>query len=555
MEHQFIPAPDSDPYRSYRLQPDETLLKVEEVKIILPERHISVIDAVTTLTNVKYLKDVGRFGASANAAATRPEDRGNPDLDKFNHGFPRDRHVMSGFVFEYHPHLTKATVITSLEKMGIINNYDTPIGNLDEQEVGKVPHELLDADHPTAIKLTKRKKWGWPYYGAIDTTGKNIIAINRLVGHEDFGLDFLSKKYVGRDQQKHTVLHGLEQNVSWLTGRMDRNPEGLVECLDKNPLHHANQTWADSPESFHHADGSWAEYHTELNLGVASVEVQAETYDALKGAANVYEKLGRFDEATQLHKRAYRLRAIVLDKFWVQDENHFGGYFARGTDRDANGRLRPLAIRSSDMGHLLHSGILDDTDDPILNEEVNYKRGAVIQNLFSEEMLCPSGIRTLSTDSVRYSDSRYHNGTSWPWASYFIAQGLDRHSYHNQADVLKQLIWDNYNLTMMLGEYASGSSDPTQRIVTQKVKVRNETLQNEKKYHISRPAQIIQGWTAMAIYMIKREYAERVTAQKLTRSRTLGNLYLAAAQKGFIANEKRSEQINTSELLVPADVR
>lgn len=553
MEHP-LPAPDSDLYRSYRLQPDETLLEVHEIEITPPERHLSTIDALTTLTKVKYLKDIGTRGP-ANAAATRPEDRNNHDLDKFNHAFPRDAHVMAGFVFEYHPHLTEATVIISLEKTGITNNYDNPVGNLDEQEVGKVPHELLDAGHPTAIELTQRKQWGWPYYGAIDTTGKNVIAINRLVSHKDFGLNFLSKEYVGRDNQKHTVLHGLEQNVAWITGRMDRNPEGLIECLDKNPLHHANQTWADSPESYHHADGSWAEYHTELNLGVASVEVQAETYDALRGAAEVYEKLGRFDEAIDLHTRADRLRTVVLDKFWVKDEEHFGGYFARGTDRDANGNLRPLDIRSSDMGHLLNSGILDDTDDPILNEEIKYKREAIIQNLFSKEMLCPSGIRTLSTDSIRYSDGRYHNGTSWPWTSYFIAQGLDRHGFHDRADELKKCIWDNYDATKMFGEYASGSSDPAQRIVTQKIKVRNETLPNESEYHISRPAQIIQGWTAMAIYMIKREYAERVTAQKLTRNRMLGNLYLAAAQKGFIANEKIGEQRSTFETPILEDIK
>lgn len=532
---QPLPAPDSDLYLSYRLQPDETLAEpVEEVKITLPERHLSVIDAVTTLTNVRRLPNIGYDGTPPNAAVTRPEDRGDHDLDKFNHLFPRDAHVMSGFVFEYHPHLTRMTVTASLEKMGIKNNYDNPQGDLDEQEVGKVPHELLDPNHPTAIDLTKRKQWGWPYYGAIDTTGKNVIAINRLVGHKDFGLDFLDKEYVGRDGQTHTVLHGLEQNIAWITKRMGRNDEGLVECLDKNPLHHANQTWADSPESFHHADGSWAEYHTEHNLGVASVEVQAETYDALKAAAGIYEKLGRFTESIELHEKAERLRAVVLDKFWVQDENHAGGFFARGTDRDADRNLRPLAIRSSDMGHLLNSGILDDTDDPLLNEEIRYKREAVIQNLFSEEMLCPSGIRTLSTDSVRYSDIRYHNGTSWPWTSFFIAQGLDRHGFHNLSDELKKRVWDNYNETKMFGEYASGSADPTLRIVTQKIKVHNETLLNEKEYHISRPAQIIQGWTAMAIYAMKREYAKRVTAQKLTRNRTLGNLYLTAAQKGYI---------------------
>lgn len=539
---QPLPAPDSDLYRSYRLQPDETLLNVCDVKITLPTRPLSTIEAMLALTGyVKHPKDIGTNGPAL-AAAALETDKNNPDLNHYNHVFPRDAHVIAYFNFEHHPLLTAATVDVSLANMGILDNYDDPQGLFDEQEIGKIPHELLDPNHLTAIDLSERKKWGWPYYGAIDTTGKNIMAIHRLVGHKDFGVKYLDEPYLGRDKQTHTILHGLEQNIAWLTGRMDRNPEGLVECLDKNPFHHANQAWTDSPEAFHHADGSWAEHHPELDLGVAAVEVQGETYDALRGAAEIFEKLGRFDEASSLHERAGRLRSVVLDKFWVRDNNHFGGYFARGTDRNAEGQLRPLKIRSSDMGHLLNSGILDEVDDPTLNEEIKYKREAVIQNLFTKEMLCPSGIRTLSSDSVRYSDERYHNGTTWFWVSLFIAKGLDQHGLHGLSYLIKECAWQYYKDTHLLSEYGSGSPDPTKRVITRKIEVRNDTLLSEKKYHISRPGTPRQGWTAAPIYALKREYAA-VTAAKLTRDRKLGNLYLAAAEKGYMMAAVKDEQI------------
>ena len=529
-----------------RIFPDETLLEAPTVEINLPDRHLSAIEAMINLTGVHRSKDIGTNGSS-NAAYTRPQDRNNKFLDKFNHKFHRDDHVIAEFLLPYHPLLTHEAIKLSLEYMGTIDNYDNPMdGPFDEQEKGKIAHEILSPDHPTAIELRERKNWGFPYYGATDTTGKNILAIHRLVNHPDYGVDYLKERYIGRDKIPHTILYGLDQNIAWITGRMNRNPEGLVENLDRNPLHHANQTWADSPESFHHKDGSWAQYQNELGYGVAAVELQAETYDALLGGADIYEKIGRFKDAAALRERAARLRAVILKEFWVDDSKHFGGYFARGTDRDSTGRLRTLEIRSSDMGHLLQSGILDPVEDADLNTEITFKREAVIRNLFSDEMLCPSGIRTLSADSARYGDARYHNGSSWPWTTYFIARGLDKHGYHGLSYELKKRVWENYNQTHVLGEYASGSSDPDDRIVSQAVLVRNDTLTSEQTYHISRPAQLIQGWTAAAIYAMKHEYAA-VTACRL------GGRYLAAVgvssfRMAALTDDRRTFE---SEILLP----
>jgi glycogen debranching enzyme len=514
-------SPSTSHPKGVRILPDETLLGVSDIAIPLPNKHLSAIQTMLELTNVRYVRDIGKNGPS-DAAYTPPENTHNKFLDKFNHHFPRDGHVIAEFIFDRHPLLTEATVITSLRYMGIENNYDTPReGPLDEQEDGKVPHEILNPNHPTAIKLREKKNWGFPYYGATDTTGKNILAIHRLVAHPEYGLDFLEKTYEGRDKQHHTVLHGLERNLAWITGRMDRNPEGLLENLEKNPRHHANQTWADSPESFHHKDGKWAEYQSALGYGVAPVELQGETYDALKAGAAIYERLGRTDEAVDLRTRAEKLRSVILEKFWVEDSEHYGGYFARGTDRDQAGTLRPLEIRSSDMGHLLQSSVLDEDSSPGMNADIRFKREALIRNLFSPQMLCPSGIRTLSSDAVRYGDERYHNGGSWPWVSYYIAKGLDRHGLHGLSYDLKKRVWNTYDTTKAFFEYVSGSEDPSARITTQAVKVRNSTISSEDEYYISQPGQPLQGWIAATIYALKLEYAT-VTAHKL------GGRYLAA---------------------------
>src|SRR5690606_34019873 len=91
--------------------------------------------------------------------------------------------------------------------------------------------------------------------------------------------------------QSHSVFEGFDANTDWLIARSSSNPEGLIESIQTNPRHHANKSWADSPDSFHHADGRLACHHPENNWGVASVEVTAETYDAAKAAVKVYQEL------------------------------------------------------------------------------------------------------------------------------------------------------------------------------------------------------------------------------------------------------------------------
>lgn len=493
------------------LKGDETLVGVDTLTPSSVQLSLSAIESMINLTAVRRFHDIGHNGPS-NASNTleKGDDSKESHQGLYDVFFPRDAFVVARILAEEHPELTRSTVLAAFEGMGVEDNYSNPTHPFDEQEIGKIPHEFRSADDLIAQELTEKKDWGWPYYGAVDTTGKNIIAIARYVETSDEGESFLGQTFIGRDDKERSVKEGLDMNVAWLLGRMDLNPEGLVESLSKNPKHHANQTWADSPEAFHHADGSWAEHHPEKNFGVAALEQQGEAYAALRGAARLYAQLGESDKADNLTTRADALRKVVLEKFWVEDEAHFGGYFGRGTDRDENGNLRVLAIRTSDMGNFLGSGMLDDSNDEALNEEIRFKREAVIRNLLSEDMLGLNGIRTLSSDSVRYSPDRYHNGTSWPWVSYVIAEeGLRRYGYDAEADEVENRVMIACEETGLLGEYFSGSNDPNHRLVDQRVVVENPTLTTDPIYPVSQPAQEVQAWTTAAVLAIKRRRGKR----------------------------------------------
>jgi glycogen debranching enzyme len=387
---------------------------------------------------------------------------------------------------------------------------------MDLQEKGKIPHEVRDPETDSiAQKITKEKNWGWPYYGGIDTTAKNVLGIT-TVALQDENPEFLNETYVGLDGEAHSVEHALHEHINWLRKRMELNPDSLVEMLQKNPKHHANEYWADSAESMHHADGSWPQNHPEKNWGVASVMVQAEVYDALNQTVELYKKLSGSavdqkktyleTEIGDLTQRADRLKQTVLTKFWVEDPTHYGGFFARGTDRDDQGNLRPMAIRSADMGYLLNSGILDGDKADVVR-----KREAVIKNLFSPEMLCANGIRTLSSDSVRYFEDKYHNGNSWPWVTYDIALGLQKHGYYGLSYELKKRIWSLYDASHVFPEFGTGTADtdPAKRLIRRRITIEDPSMKTEPIHAISQWNQEELATTAAAILAMKIEEGDR----------------------------------------------
>jgi glycogen debranching enzyme len=258
--------------------------------------------------------------------------------------------------------------------------------------------------------------------------------------------------------------------------------------LRSNPDGIENQVWKDSWDSYFHADGTIANHQ----FGVASVEVQRVAYDALLDAADIYEKSNNQEEVSDLRSRAEKLKKAIFEHFWTEDK---GGFFVLGTERAADGSLRQLKVRSSNMGHLLNSRLLDG-DDPDI---VRY-REAIISHLFSKEMLSPNGIRTIASDEVRYRPGAYHNGSVWPWDNYLIAQGLRRHGYHLLADKLSAMILNIVNETKKFPEYVRGdNTQPT--LNAQTVDVWDEI--NERHSRVEQPPQYVQAWSVAAALAIK----------------------------------------------------
>lgn len=248
----------------------------------------------------------------------------------------------------------------------------------------------------------------------------------------------------------------------------------------------ANQTWKDSWDAYSYADGKIA------TPPIASVEVQALAFDAARSTARLLR-----DETPELAARlqaaASRVRDAVLDILWLKDS----GYFALGAHHlRPHGGYQPLSVASSNMGHLLDGGLL-------AGPEFEQIRRQTVEKLFTAELLCAGGIRTLGTDEVRYRAGSYHNGSCWPWDTAKISRGLRRHGFDNLAGVLAQRAVDVCVEFGGFPEFCRGDADSI-HFNTRIVDVRD---QDGRPNRIEQPPQQVQAWTVAAIVEFESERA------------------------------------------------
>lgn len=389
-----------------------------------------------------------------------------------------------------YPELARTTVLELAKLQGITYNLER------EEEPGRIVHEARDKDDPIARDLSERLGWGWPYYGSVDATPEFIRTLTAYVRRSEENHGFLSARYMDRSGVERDIAYSLDMAVDWIIEKLDANTEGLLEYHTELEKGTENQVWKDSWDAYHHKDGTLANH----NRGVASVEVQVTTYDALLDAAHLYEQvLDDTHKAGKLRDRAEQLKRTILTTFWTEDE---GGYFVLGTDRDDGGNLRQLQVKTSNMGHTLNSRLLEG-DDP----EIIRKRDAVMRHMLSPKLLNVSGIRTLATDEARFRPGAYHCGSVWLWDTHHIAKGFRRHGFHEDADELDRRLLNVVDVTKIFPEYVRGDDSDTPSINTRRIIVWDS--RNNRENIVEQPPQEVQAWTVAAILAIKKRLDRR----------------------------------------------
>ena len=120
--------------------------------------------------------------------------------------------------------------------------------------------------------------------------------------------------------------------------------------------------------------------------------------------------------AERLEREADELYQRFQADFWSDER---GGYYIVGLDGDK----RPIDSLTSNMGHLLWSGIVPPERAPL-----------VADRLMSDALFSGWGVRTLSTEDGGYNPIGYHAGTIWPHDNAIVALGLARAGFRDEAN-------------------------------------------------------------------------------------------------------------------------
>jgi glycogen debranching enzyme len=198
--------------------------------------------------------------------------------------------------------------------------------------------------------------------------------------------------------------------LNWIDEYADLQGNGYVSYQRRNEeTGLENQCWKDSWDSISFRDGSLPGFPR------ATCELQGYAYDAKMRGARLARLIWKDVEfAERLEREAADLKRRFNRDFWVPDDE----YFALALDPDG----KQVDALASNNGHLLWSGIVDKS-----------KAKAVVRHLMGPRLFSGWGVRTLAEGEERYNPIGYHVGTVWPFDCSFIAWGLRRYGFKEEA--------------------------------------------------------------------------------------------------------------------------
>ncbi|HEV3321251.1 MAG TPA: glycogen debranching N-terminal domain-containing protein [Solirubrobacteraceae bacterium] len=269
-----------------------------------------------------------------------------------------------------------------------------------EQEPGKILHELRFGE------LTARgERPHSPYYGTADATPLFLILLDEY------------HRWSGDTELVRTLEPGARAALAWIEDSGDADGDGYVEYACRN---HAtglvNQCWKDSWDAIQRADGTLA------RGPIATCEIQGYVYDARRRCARLAREVwGDPALAERLERQAADLRERFRRDFWMPER----GCHALALD----GEKRQVDSLTSNIGHLLWSGLLDEDE-----------AAATAERLLDEQLYSGWGVRTLGTHEAGYNPLGYHTGTVWPHENSLIAAGLARYGHRTAASTIASTI-------------------------------------------------------------------------------------------------------------------
>jgi glycogen debranching enzyme len=262
-----------------------------------------------------------------------------------------------------------------------------------DEDPGRILHEMRFGEM-TAFEERPHS----PYYGCADATPLFVVLLDEY------------ERWTGDRKLVRDLEHEARAALEWIDAYADLMGNGYIWYRRRNEeTGLENQCWKDSWDSISYRDGRLPGFPR------ATCELQGYAYDAKLRGARLARLVWKDPAlADELEQAAAELKRRFNRDFWVED----GEYFALALDTDGN-QVDALA---SNNGHLLWSGIVDRS-----------KAKAVARHLLGRRLFTGWGIRTLAEGEGRYNPIGYHVGTVWPFDNSFIAWGLRRYGFKQEA--------------------------------------------------------------------------------------------------------------------------
>jgi glycogen debranching enzyme len=269
-----------------------------------------------------------------------------------------------------------------------------------DAEPGKILHEARSGEMANTAEIPFKE-----YYGTIDATPLFVMLAGMYYQHT---ADMAAIK---------NLWPNIKAAINWIDNYGDLDGDGFVEYKHKAENGLTNQGWKDSHDSVMYKNGELCE------PPIALCEVQGYVYAAKNYASLLAEVLGEKDFAQQLKTEAAQLKQKFNEVFWDEEAD----CYALALD----GNKKPCKVVSSNPGHCLFCGIVDDD-----------KAAKLSATLISADMFSGWGIRTLSEGEKRYNPMSYHNGSIWPHDNALIAAGLARYGFQKEAAKILSALFD-----------------------------------------------------------------------------------------------------------------
>ncbi len=301
--------------------------------------------------------------------------------------FGRDSIFTSLQTLPFTSELAATTLLALAERQG------TRVDDFRDEDPGRIPHEMRYGEL-TAFEERPHS----PYYGTADATPLYVVLLDEY------------ERWTGDAKLVRDLEHAARAALNWIDEYADLQGNGYVSYQRRNEKTGLeNQCWKDSWDSISYRDGDLPGFPR------ATCELQGYAYDAkVRGARLARQVWKDAALADRLEKEAADLKRRFNRDFWIED----GEYFAVALDIDG----RRVDSLTSNNGHLLWSGIVDKT-----------KARALARHLLGPRLFSGWGVRTLAEGEARYNPIGYHVGTVWPFDNSFIAWGLRRYGFRDEA--------------------------------------------------------------------------------------------------------------------------